>query len=149
MRIAFGMVVALFTIGCGKPEADYSLVDLVPGRGAVTLDGQPLADAVVIFEDLTDGTFSYGLTDAAGQYELQFDSKMRGVKTGKKVVRISTTRKLVGLNAKPGQEEEGEEVSASAGAGVEQVPDRYHRNSELTVEVTSESGDFHFDLTRD
>jgi hypothetical protein len=149
VRLAFGMMIAaLFTIGCGKPKADYSLVDLVAGRGTVTLDGQPLAGAVVIFEDLTDGTFSYGMTDAAGQYVLQFDSEMRGVKTGKKVVRISTTRKLVGLNAKPGQEEEGEEVSASAVAGVEQVPDRYHQNSELTVEVTSESGDFNFDLTR-
>lgn len=149
MRIALGMVIGLVALGCGKPKADYSLVDLVAGRGTVTLDGQPLSGAVVIFEDLLDGTFSYGLTDAAGQYVLQFDSEMQGVKTGKKVVRISTTRKLVGLNAKPGQGEEGDEGSEAAASGVEQVPDRYHRNSELTVEVTAVSGDFDFDLTRD
>ena len=54
-----------------------------------------LADAVVTF-DGDDGQFSYGLTDAAGHYTLQFDSVKQGVKTGKKTVRISTTRKILG-----------------------------------------------------
>lgn len=150
MRIAFGMIVGVvIAIGCGKPKADYSLVDLVDGHGTVTLDGQPLAAAVVTFEDAVDGTFSYGLTDTEGNYVLQFDSEMQGVKTGKKVVRISTSRVLLGLNSRPGQADEGEDGSATGSAAKEQVPTRYNRNSELTVEVTPDSGPFDFALTRD
>lgn len=148
MRIAFGMIVGVvIAIGCGKPKADYSLVDLVDGHGTVTLDGQPLANAVVTFEDPSDGTFSYGLTDAEGSYVLQFDSEMQGVKTGKKVVRISTSRVLLGLNSRPGEADEGEDGSGTGAAAEERVPPRYHRDSELTVEVTPESGAFNFALT--
>lgn len=148
MRIAFGMIIASVMIGCDKPKADYSLVDLVDGHGTVTLDGQPLVNAVVIFEDPLDGTFSYGLTDVAGSYELQFDSEMQGVKTGKKVVRISTSRVLLGLNSRPGQAEEGEDGAATGPAAEEQVPARYNRDSELRIEVTPASGAFDFALTR-
>ena len=149
MRIVFGMIIASVMIGCGKPKADYSLVDLVDGQGTVTLDGQPLVGAVVTFEDPLDGTFSYGLTDAAGSYELQFDSEMQGVKTGKKVVRISTSRVLLGLNSRPGQAEEGEDGAATGAKAEEQVPACYNRDSELTIEVTPASGAFDFALTRD
>ena len=139
----FTCVLLSVLLGCGGPVADYSKVDLIKGAGKVTLDDQPLTGAVVTFEDPTDDTFSYAMTDDQGNYVLQFDSEMKGVKTGKKVVRISTTRKILGLNSKPGKEE-----GASDGGDrkTEKVPERFNKKSELTAEVTKGSGPFNFDL---
>ena len=140
------LVILVATVGCGGPVADYSMVDLVNGQGVVTLDGKPLASAVVTFEDPTDETFSYAMTDADGKYVLQFDSEMKGVKTGKKVVRISTTRKILGLNSKPGQAPEGEDGTAPKGPAGELVPDRYNKNSELTADVVQGTTQYDFAL---
>lgn len=78
---------------------------------------------------------SYGMTDASGRYTLQFDSEMEGVKVGKKTVRISTTRKLLGLTSAAGQEDSDGDPEEAAPTDNERVPERYHRQSELSVEV--------------
>lgn len=130
-------------LGCGGPAADYSMVDLVNAGGTVTMDGAPLAGAVVTFEDPTDDTFSYALTDGAGKYVLQFDSEMKGVKTGKKVVRINTTKKILGLNTAPATEGGDPDAKRS---DKESVPEKYNKKSILEVEVTKGSVQFDFDL---
>ena len=48
----------------GRPE-------LVPVRGVVTLDGQPVSDVVLTFA-FDDGNFANGLTDQSGEYVLCF-----------------------------------------------------------------------------
>ena len=144
-----GLVLALAMLsGCeSKPKAAYGSLGLVSVSGRVTLDGQPLAKAVITFDDVHDGTFSYGQTDSGGNYTLQLDSDMRGVKPGKKIVRISTARKILGLNSS----EEAGESSVDGDAvkpvvGKERVPDKYYKNSELTAEVSPSNRTFHFDL---
>src|SRR5882762_5143855 len=88
-------------IGCEtRPKANYDRLNLVKAGGTITLNGQSLPGAVVSFDDPTDGTFSYGLTNSSGHFKLQIDSVMAGVKPGAKIVRISTTRKILGLNTK-------------------------------------------------
>ncbi len=129
--------------GCGGPAADYSKVDLVSASGKVTLDGQPLPDATVIFKDPADETYSYGLTDASGNFKLQFDSEMAGVKAGKKVVSISTARTVPGLNNSPG--EEGGDPDAKPKRS-EKVPERYNKKTELTADVSHSNKVFNFDL---
>lgn len=69
---------------------------------------------------------------------------MKGVKLGEKVVRISTNRKILGLNSKPGSEE-GEPAKAKT---PEQVPEIYNKKSELKVTVEKGSGPFNFDLKK-
>ncbi len=87
------VVCGLFA-GCStSPQADYESVGLVSVSGTVMLDGKPLPDAVVIFED-KEGQYSAGKTNAEGKYTLQFDSQMSGVTPGEKTVRISTTASL-------------------------------------------------------
>jgi hypothetical protein len=138
--------------GCsGTPQMDYSQVSLVSAHGVVTLDGQPLPAAVVIFES-ADGQFSYAMTSSHGEYELQFDSHQPGVTPGPKTVRISTTRKLLGLNASEGaeageanEENKGQTLGPSSPAA-ERVPAKYNGQSELTVEVTPDRTEYNFDL---
>uniref|UniRef100_A0A7C4QRJ3 Carboxypeptidase regulatory-like domain-containing protein n=1 Tax=Schlesneria paludicola TaxID=360056 RepID=A0A7C4QRJ3_9PLAN len=135
----------LLLAGCGGTQADYSQLKLVPAGGRVTLDGQPLVGAVVTF-DAEDGQFSYGLTDSDGSYKLQLDSVQAGVTPGKKIVRISTARKILGLNTAEGGGGESEDAEA-AERSAERVPPRYNSQSELTVEVTPSQTQYNFDLT--
>jgi hypothetical protein len=136
------IAVAFACTGCStEPRTDYSKVDLVSVSGTITLDGEPLAEAVVTFNDTSDGTFSYGLTDTSGRYVLQFDSVKQGCKPGTKRVEISTKRKILGLNT---SEEGGDDSDAPA---VELVPAKYNKDSELTVEVNSSSTTHNFELS--
>lgn len=139
----FGSLLLLLVCCAGcetSPRANYERLNLINAGGTVTLDGNPLPQAVVSFDDPTDSTFSYGLTDANGRYRLQFDSEMKGVKPGGKVVRISTTRKILGLNS--GEEGESDE----SGRSTEQVPEKYNKKSQLTVDVTPAKSTYDFDL---
>jgi hypothetical protein len=120
-------------------------VPLVRVRGAVTLDGEPLQNAVVVFES-PDGSFSYSRTDARGRYDLSFDSRTRGVTAGEKVVRIAMNRRVKGLNAN----DEGGPDDKAGGAFVkpppEKVPARYNTESTLKLRVEPDSHTFNFDL---
>lgn len=146
--------VALFIAvsGCSmKPQSDYGKVELLTVTGTVTLDGEPLPEAVVTFEDTEFGAFSYGMTDAAGFYRLQFDSNKSGCTPGTKRVEVSTTRKILGLNteeegAAP-EGEEGGDGGPSKASSSERVPAKYNKESELIVEVTADKSDYPLELS--
>lgn len=140
----------LWLAGCGvAPAPNYGKVTLLSVSGTVTLDGKSLPDAVVTF-DAVDGQFSYGLTDSNGRFALQFDSVKSGATPGTKTVRISTTRKIMGLNTEDeeGGEESGRENAepTKAARPSELVPARYNKKSELSVEVTPAKTHFDFSL---
>jgi hypothetical protein len=142
----------LFFSGCSATNSiDYGKVTLVDVSGTVTMDGEPLVGAVVTFENQETGTMSFARTDSSGRYTLQFDSEKDGVTPGKKLVRFSTTRTILGLKGEEG-EEEGEassEKSEGSEKRKEQVPECYNGKSELTVEVTPESSTINFSLKSD
>ncbi len=143
------LLVVLFS-GCDTtPQSDYGAVDLVPATGTITLDGKPLAGAVVTF-DAEDGQFSYGLADDSGHYQLHFDTVKKGVTPGKKVIRISTKRKILGLNTEEeggGEGDgEGEEKSDKQPPATELVPDKFNSQSQLTEKVTLDQTIYNFDL---
>jgi hypothetical protein len=150
-----GSVVAtiglMFFGGCStSPQMDYSGVKLLSVSGTITLDGEPLEGAVVTFEE--DGTFSFGQTDSGGDYTLQFDTETNGCTPGTKLVRISTTRKITGLNTEEeggGGETSDEPGQSGDGGSAEKVPACYHKDSKLTVEVSSSKTSFDFDLKAD
>lgn len=143
----------LFGAGCSTtPQMDYSMAGLVEVTGRVTLDGEPLAYAVITF-DSPDDQFSYDMTDENGEYRLQFDVNQTGCTKGPKVVQISTTRKILGLNVADdgaSEEEEGEGgEEGSDSPAVETVPDCYNKKSKLKVEVTDSDTTFDFALNSD
>ncbi|MBA2113117.1 carboxypeptidase regulatory-like domain-containing protein [Bremerella alba] len=115
-------------VGCGSGS------DVVPVSGTVTLDGDPLADALVSFYPQEEGKrFSTGTTDASGHYELVYTNDQNGAAIGKHIVKITTaTVQGEGGPARPPKEK---------------LPAKYNDQSELTVDVTSSSaGNTNFDL---
>lgn len=137
----------LLLVGCSTaPQMDYSKADLVEVTGTVTMDGAPLAFAVLSF-DSPDGQFSYAMTDEAGSYRLQFDMNKTGCTKGPKVVQISTSRKILGLNvADEGEGAEEEEGEGGQRPSTETVPACYNKESVLTAEVSASKTTFDFDL---
>jgi hypothetical protein len=136
------IILLVLAFGCsGKRQANYATLELVDAGGTITLDGEPLADAAVTFQD-SSGRYSFGKTNDDGEYTLMYNSEQPGVTEGKKTVRVST-RHTVSEEGVPA-EEEGSETHAP---GVELVPVRYNANSELTVVVDADRRVYSFDLT--
>lgn len=130
------MAVAALLAGCStSPRMDYAKAGLVQIGGVVKLGGAPLANALVIFENPENGTFSYARTDSAGRYALMFDSVQPGVTKGRKTVRIKTA----------GSFGEGDPDARSTG-GKELLPACYHSDSKLVVEVSAPSDHVDFEL---
>ena len=115
--------------GCGGGDSP----PLGKVKGTIKFDGQPLADATVIFAPTAaGGTTSIGKTDAAGAYELYYTSDTKGALLGKHEVKISTF----------GAVGEGCERTITP----EKLPARYNVLSELTADVKVGSNTFNFDL---
>jgi hypothetical protein len=139
-----GLLALLLLAGCNDaPQPNYAALGLVPVTGTITLDGQPLPSAVVTFT-AADGQFAYGMTNSSGHYSLQLDSVMKGCPRGSRKVQVSTARKIQGLNS----DEEG----GDGGEGPpkpkakETIPDKFNKNTELTVDVTPDKTSYDFDL---
>jgi hypothetical protein len=124
---------ALSAAGCsGRPKNFASKV-----TGKVTLGGQPLAGASVIFTPTAEGSPSVGRTDENGDYTLLWGRRGRrgieGAQIGEHIVRISTYMDAV-PTAKPPRAEVPEKVpykyrvdapptvTVKAGANVIDIP---------------------------
>ena len=118
-------MVALVTVGCGGSKDRPSL-----GRvhGRVTLDGQPLAGAKVVFcpQDVA-GRESMGVTDSNGDYVLKYIRDELGAAIGKHSVRISTQR--------------------SNDPKTETLPAKYNRSTTLQGQVAGGNNAIDFNLT--
>jgi hypothetical protein len=156
MKSLWPVLASAFVVvsGCSATnEIDYGSVNLVAVGGTVTLDGAALPSAVITFEDPETGNFSFARTDSSGNYTLQFDSQANGVLPGKKIVKVSTTRTVLGLAGEEG-EEEGESSEEGGGSATsekqkEAVPACYNKDSKLSIEVTTSTTTFNFDLKSD
>lgn len=144
-RCAWALSISVFAslVGCGQAGPDYGSLDLSSAGGTVTLGGQPLANALVLFE-ADDLTYSYALTDDSGRYKLMFNSEKAGVTKGSKTVRIWSSRGIPGMAEAGGSVEEEDPDAKRKKA--EKVPAKYNEKSELTVMVTDSSKKFDFDL---
>jgi len=102
--------------------------------GTVTLDGQPVQGAMVLFEPVEQGRPSLAITDSAGDYRLNFSADQRGAAIGDYTVRITTVQDAV-----------YDDSGKVAVAGVkERIPSEYNRES--TQKVTVSPGENQFDF---
>ena len=131
--------------GCGNGQAtvNYDVIELVDVSGKITLNGQPLAGAVVSFIDEESSRMSYGITDANGGYRLSFDKQKKGVTPGSKIVKVSTATLIEGIN------DDGVQIDEETGETKvkEQVPPQYNTQSELRAVVEPGKHEFDFSLT--
>jgi hypothetical protein len=105
----------------------------------VTLDGQPLAGALVRFED-ADRSGSEGITDGGGNYRLMYDSEHPGCRPGAKTVRV--TQAMGEGEGASSESAEGEEGTKRP----ETIPAAYNTQSTLTADVSKANKTFNFDL---
>lgn len=124
--------VAVCLAGCGRS-------DLATVTGTVTLDDQPLENAIVEFSPTTEGQGapSYGRTDASGNFTLQYTRDQAGAELGEHRVSITTESS--------GDQDAVPPVPASP----ERVPARYNWASELRETVVAGDNTFTFQLTSD
>ena len=120
-------VFCLAAAGCGGG-------DLGTVEGRVTLDGQPLAGAVVRFLPKDGSRPSEAVTDEQGHYELRFTEERYGALVGEHRVQVSTYGE--------DEDEQGKPVIVP-----EKVPMKYNIHSELFKKV--EPGSNEIDLPLD
>jgi len=129
--VGLWFVAALMVTALGCSNRDLGQVS-----GTVTLDGEPLADAMVIFTPMTGGRPAAGRTDAQGRYELIFDRAGAGAVHGEHFVEIRTADERI-------LEDDSVEVIP------ERVPAKYNATSELRRTVEEGSNVFDFELEGD
>ncbi|HVJ86710.1 MAG TPA: hypothetical protein VM452_13755 [Caulifigura sp.] len=121
LRMAGCLAIAVgwFAAGCSRNT------NLCEVTGQVTLDGRPLADAMIVFRPVGAGTTSYGRSGADGRYRMLFKDDEYGAWVGENIVRITTF---------------------DLGGKKEQVPVVYNAKSTLKVEVTGGENVHNFEL---
>lgn len=117
------LALCLGATGCGEGNANLGIVE-----GTVTLDGTPLKNAHVQFQP-SQGSASYGVTDASGHYDLYFAGDTKGAEIGEHTVRITT----------PGASEDEPQQ-------LPKIPSKYNTESGLTANVEKGSNTFDFGL---
>lgn len=109
--------------GCGGVEPKDGLVE---AYGYVTLDGEPLAKALVTFDHPSEAG-TYGRTDSSGYFEMKFTMSQEGAFQGENEVSFSTADPEMGI----------EEI----------VPNQFlPGKSDLKAEVTDGGSPYNFDL---
>ncbi len=112
--------------GCGGGAEKEGLVS---AYGTVTLDGEPLPFAQIMFKHVTDGT-SIGRTDGSGYFNMQYTLSQSGAFAGENVVYFST------------KDMETDDGTVQKN---ELVPKQY-REGTSTLKVTVKEGDAPYDF---
>jgi hypothetical protein len=141
--ILLGLLCGVLT-GCSGGNAAPP-VQTVPAKGTVTLNGKPLPNATVMFipKGDTKGIECSGMTNQAGEYQIQHPQGADGVPPGKYAVVVS---QFVDSKGVPVDLSSGA-MPADLGA-VELLPDRYSSlsDTQLVAEVSATGGNFDFAL---
>jgi len=123
VRTTLPLLGALLISGCGSGD----MPPLGKVHGTVTVNGKPLADAIVCFQaEDGKGRVSFGKTDAEGHYDVVYLRDIHGAKVGKHRVAIRTS-------ASPYPEEES-------------LPPHYNSKTELEADVQPGENPLDFDL---
>lgn len=119
---SFMLLLSVSLSGCGSSDS----LPLSSVSGQVTLDGEPLAGAQVVFQPADEqGTYSTARTDQRGHYTLRYSRRQQGALQGLHKVSIST-------EVRDAEDENGNSTTIP-----ERVPAQYNRKSNLVKQVDS------------
>jgi hypothetical protein len=122
---ACGCIIGVALIsGCGTNGGP----ELGTVTGRVTLDGEPLGNARVVFW-LGKGRPSEAITDSRGRYDLRYTISRKGALIGAHTVHISTAI-----------------VSPDEKIAPERVPPQFNTKSNIVKEVKPGKNEFDFDI---
>ncbi len=138
---SLAVLVCLALCGCSR-SASAPKLEALPIKGKVTLDGQPLPGATVLFMTVNPPAAFPGTTKDDGTFALQGVAGRDAKCEGECKVTISRMVKPDGSPLAPG------ETPANTGA-IEQIPPQYSQFDQtvLTKTVGPQGGDFEFNLT--
>jgi hypothetical protein len=120
--------------GCSKPE--YSGAQRFPLSGKVTYEGQPIDVGSISFLPQGDDQRVSGGYIMDGKYSVP---EAQGANAGKHRIEIRWQK----LTGKKTRDPHSEDVTEQRAEG---LPAKYHKDSELTVEVSEKQTMFDFDL---
>ncbi len=137
-------VIALACVGCADSGPPLGTVS-----GIVTMDGKPLANALVTFTPEAGGRGSTGKTDASGNYELAFiDGK--GALIGTHKVSVTTIKEAAAAVAmssdSPEYANQGSSADYDNATTKEPIPEKYNTKTELTFDVAAGSNTYDIPL---
>ena len=118
---AFAFLATLLALtGCDRS-------DVVPVKGKVTRGGQPVPNVVIWFTP-AEGRPSWALSDAEGNFELEYNRENKGAKVAKHIVTVKYEPRpsdpgeeqliLSGRKARPTRPPEMDAILAKYGPGV-------------------------------
>ncbi|MHC2068467.1 carboxypeptidase-like regulatory domain-containing protein [Bremerella sp. T1] len=122
------LLLLISAIGCSSGE--YS--DLGQVTGQVTMDGQPLPEALVRFSP-SSGRPAMGVTDAEGNYELIYVRDIRGAEPGEYDVEITTWFRP-------------ETIEDAHKKRTEKIPTKYNKRTTLSATVEQGKNEIDFPL---
>ncbi len=146
------MALMICCFGCSGGGTD---IDLGTVTGVVTMDGKPLANAIVVFAP-EKGNPSTDQTDTNGNYEPTYNKNAKGAVLGKHKVSIT-------MGEPPAAEVDPDadisQAAAETGIGFEEeanpngkaakkdpIPAKYNTQTELTADVKAGANTFDFKL---
>jgi len=143
--------------GCNSSDVSLGIVN-----GKVTIDGKPLANAIVTFVPKQGGRAALGTTDPDGNYQLIYSTR-KGALVGTHDVTIQVNPEGVGAST---ESQEAPSIYDKQGAGAPEaadakarsdsrkqqkeaeklIPEKYRKPGELTAEVKTGSNEINFEL---
>ena len=145
-RVGLLSATLLFVVGCGN--------GLTAVTGKVTLDGNPLPNALVTFFPVGEGSSATGKTDDMGTYKL-IGVLGEGLKPGSYKVAVTTAQTTVAESSDVDMNSP-EYLAMSSGVGMESVktsapkepiPAKYNSSTEIVKEVKTGTAQIDLDLT--
>jgi len=142
LTILAAAAICLSAVGCGSSVPRTNL-KVTPVKGKVTMGGQPLADATVMFilqgQPPKDYLGSAAKTDAQGNFEIMTGTQ-KGAPAGKYIVVVS---KMTGVDGKPlvnDAKEIDPKMMAGSGGTKESVPAGFSDGAQSSQTVTITDG---------
>lgn len=115
-------VCAIALTSCSDPYAGREAV-----TGAITLEGQPLADGMILFDPVDGQDTASGASIENGEYKVE---RSAGLKPGKYRVRITSAD-----GKTPTNDEEAGGPGGSNIVSVDRIPPEYNEQSQQQVEI--------------
>jgi len=122
--------------------------------GTVTLDGEPLENAMVTFTPVGGGRSTVGTTDASGKYTLSFRGESGALLGEHKVSITSIPETQSDFDSEASSDSDAYTRQATGGGAAdynsastkEVIPEKYNTSTTLTASVQSGDNVFNFDL---